>query len=121
MVAQASGQAAGYEEERGRALVSSLSALGYPMYVVPVGAVAKMGSFEPHEALLSRGDVVKWEPDLGDVIFFSHVWLSRKHPDPKGVQWHTLKAVFTSLSAGARKVNILWLHELTFGQIPSAQ
>lgn len=56
----------------------------FPMYVVKVADFLQMdGPPEAHHALLRKGLLHQWQPGLF-VIFVSHQWLGRSHPDPDG-------------------------------------
>ena len=56
-----------------RARNSLTSAVGYPMYVLPVRTLLNdMSSFVPHQDLLAQGKLVQATPDMaGRIIFVS--------------------------------------------------
>ncbi|CAE7254662.1 ANKHD1 [Symbiodinium pilosum] len=57
------------------------------MYVMFIDALLQLASLKPHEDLMKEGLLTKFAIGLGQVIFVSHQWLSRSHPDPSGAQF----------------------------------
>jgi len=87
-----------------------------PMWVIPLDKIFELDCFLPHETVLARGDIMQWEPGMGEVVFFSHVWLSNTHPDPNGVQWNVIKAASRKLQAG-HKIRVFWQQEFLYGAV----
>ena len=57
----------------------------YPMYAVPIDTLLAMDRLETHEELLRKNALVKVtidaNGDMPSVLFASHTWLDRGHPD----------------------------------------
>jgi len=77
----------------------------------------KLGSFLPHETLLSKGLLQEWQPSMkGKVIFVSHQWLSYAEPDPEEEHFKTLQRVLARLLAGeVPRVEENWSQWMVFG------
>ena len=74
-----------------------------PMWVVKVKDVFKMtGRLQPHQVLKEDGMLILRETLDGEVlvIFVSHQWLGRKHPDKKGEQLLVLQTVLKKIHKG---------------------
>ena len=61
----------------------------YPMYVVPLATLSGLEMLPTHEEMFD--DLVEWKRGMGAVLFCSHTWLGRSHPDPSGVKLALLK------------------------------
>mmetsp|Transcript_110509 Transcript_110509/g.312591 ORF Transcript_110509/g.312591 Transcript_110509/m.312591 type:complete len:624 (-) Transcript_110509:185-2056(-) len=87
----------------------------YDMYVLPVKLLLGMGELEPHQVLLSKGLLKKWEPSMdGKIIFVSHEWLGFGHADPAGEHFRTLKSVLQRLASGKVDVKTHWMAKLAY-------
>ena len=74
----------------------------FPMYVVKVadllrGKLTKHGQPRTHGFLLQENLLHEWMPGMC-VIFVSHQWLSKLHPDPEGQQFEVLRAALQSFA-----------------------
>eukprot|EP00397_Hematodinium_sp_SG-2012_P015545 GEMP01015832.1.p1 GENE.GEMP01015832.1~~GEMP01015832.1.p1 ORF type:complete len:639 (+),score=133.74 GEMP01015832.1:418-2334(+) len=73
----------------------------YPMYCVPLTVALEMDAVESHEALLARDVLVEHHPDdAKPVIFVSHQWVSKTHPDPDFTQFAILQKAIRRLLDG---------------------
>ena len=61
------------------------------MFTVPLHAVLKMTTMEPHEVLKERDELVEFQHSMGKAAFVSHQWVSVKHPDPDFRQMRVLQ------------------------------
>ena len=74
-----------------------------PMWVVKVKDVLMMtGRLQQHQALKEDGMLILRESLDGEVlvIFVSHQWLGRKHPDEKGEQLLVLQTILKKIHKG---------------------
>ncbi|CAK9021363.1 unnamed protein product [Durusdinium trenchii] len=75
-----------------------------PMWVVRVGHVLEMtGRLPPHQSLKAKGLLSQWSPEMF-VIFVSHQWLGRQHPDPMGEQLLVLQGVLKNIISRKLKI-----------------
>jgi hypothetical protein len=65
----------------------------YPMMVMRLDKVLTLTKLETHQTYLRRGDIVAYTEGM-QVIFGSHEWLARGHPDPHMDQFRVLQEVF---------------------------
>eukprot|EP00397_Hematodinium_sp_SG-2012_P022102 GEMP01022878.1.p1 GENE.GEMP01022878.1~~GEMP01022878.1.p1 ORF type:complete len:625 (+),score=135.84 GEMP01022878.1:282-2156(+) len=71
------------------------------MYCVPLTVALEMDAVESHEALLARDVLVEHHPDdANPVIFVSHQWVSKTHPDPDFTQFAILQKAIRRLLDG---------------------
>jgi len=75
------------------------------MYVKSVLDVLKISMLTPHEELLSTGRLREFTPEMV-VIFISHQWLGRKHPDLHMKQFRVLQAGLAHLVAGTADLGV---------------
>lgn len=83
----------------------------FPMYVVKASGrclgrralevrdFLEMGVPESHHVLLRKGLLHKWRPGMS-VIFVSHQWLARNHPDPFGQHAAVLRGILQGVLDG---------------------
>ena len=74
----------------------------YPMFLLPVAGLLGLAKLESHQALLRRGELVRYDPGrhAGRIIFVSHTWAGYAHPDPENEQLHCLKRVLQRMMRG---------------------
>ena len=74
----------------------------FPMYVLKVSDFLQMsGRPKAHSFLKDMLHV--WKPGMF-VIFVSHQWLSKKHPDPSGYQSEVLRSALQGLTDGSLRL-----------------
>jgi len=80
----------------------------FPMWVMPVSVLVDLdGELEPHQVQLEKGRLVIHEPGLKKkVIFVSHQWRGRSHPDVGRVQFKYLQDALRNLSKGVLPVSL---------------
>lgn len=79
--------------------------LEYPMYLLPVSTFMGMAGPPPcHQQLIREGLLVEYTPGMF-VIFVSHEWLTKSHPDPEGKQLHTARGAFRAFEEGRLSVD----------------
>jgi hypothetical protein len=61
--------------------LSTQSIRRYPMMVMSLHKVLSLTRLEQHQVYKERGDLVEYKDGM-QVIFASHEWVSRAHPDP---------------------------------------
>lgn len=106
--------------------ISTASDVKYDMYLIPFETLEKLTEDEsvllpPHQTLLDRGDLIKWESLAEDegatIVFVSHEWLGWKHPDPQSIQTRTLCAQLRNLKDGRhKKVQMSAIHRLVYNE-----
>jgi len=79
--------------------------LFYPMYLLPVEVLLSMTDIPPHQSLKDAGLLVCFEPNSKEfkdaaIIFVSHQWCSKTHPDPRFVQFPVLQAALKNMISG---------------------
>ena len=73
----------------------------FPMYVMKMSTFFDLNSMLSYEEMVADGRVFKWEPSMGDRVFFiSHQWTSFSHPDPKGEQLRTAQQLLRTIGDG---------------------
>ena len=99
------------KKARGRRVAPAATAPGvdetaveaqYPMFLLPVAGLMGLAELESHQALLRRGELVRYDPGrhAGRIIFVSHTWAGYAHPDPENEQLHCLKRVLQRMMRG---------------------
>ncbi len=90
--------------------------LAYPMYVIPVTTFLGLEEWVPHQDALEQGLLMEYDHDkMADkVLFISHQWAGWMHPDPKGTQMDSLKAVLRKLLDGTTSVRSNAILELRY-------
>ena len=69
------------------------------MMVLPVAKALELDAFPRHEDV--KDDLVEWKSGMADVAFFSHTWLSWRHPDSKSRQkWTLLRTLLRKAVGG---------------------
>ena len=94
--------------------------LKYPMWVLPMEAFLLMQGGPPlsHQELRDQG--LLREQQAGDfIIFLSHQWLSKPHPDPEGKQIEVFCNAIQGIIEGRVPVQTSILDELVGGKIGS--
>ena len=91
----------------------------HPMYVIRVSTLldSSFKSFRPHEELKAEGLLVEYQEEMSAecVLFCSHTWLRRAHPDNEaGVKLALLKAVLRRAVEGTLDVHGHWINHLTY-------
>ena len=92
---------------------------GFPMYVLPIKTLLSPSftSILPHEELRDAGALVEWQQGMAPVLFCSHTWLRRKHPDSETQdKFKTLTSVLKRILAGDLAVKPGWFVDLTYGK-----
>eukprot|EP00930_Biecheleria_cincta_P079663 TRINITY_DN6757_c0_g1_i1.p1 TRINITY_DN6757_c0_g1~~TRINITY_DN6757_c0_g1_i1.p1 ORF type:complete len:425 (-),score=62.22 TRINITY_DN6757_c0_g1_i1:965-2239(-) len=87
----------------------------YPLYCMKVEDLLEMNWLESHEELLAKGTIVQYEPGMV-VIFTSHEWLSRGHPDPYGDQFSVLQTFLKNAIEGNVRIQSYWMSFLYFNR-----
>ncbi|CAK9114348.1 Ankyrin-2 (ANK-2) (Ankyrin-B) (Brain ankyrin) (Non-erythroid ankyrin), partial [Durusdinium trenchii] len=78
----------------------------FPMYVVKMADLLQMkGTPKDHASLLKEKLLHQWEPGMF-VLFVSHQWLSRRHPDPSGQQLEVLQSALRGLMDGSLRLSL---------------
>jgi len=85
------------------------------MYVMSVADVLSLSELKPHAAMLEKGMIVQWSEGM-DVIFVSHQWLSRGHPDPEMKQFKVLQLGLQNIIAGRCRLDTHALSVLDLGK-----
>ena len=90
---------------RGVDVQSTVHECRYPLWAVKVSDFMRMsGKPEAHSILLARGLLYKWFPGMF-LIFVSHQWLSKEHPDPEGKQMEVLQKAIRGVIGGSLQVH----------------
>lgn len=89
------------------------AATAYPMYVMHVRDVLELTELSAHDKLLSAGKIVQFRAGM-IVIFVSHQWLGRTHPDPQMKQFRVLQGFLRNVLNGTCKVDLHWFSSLYF-------
>ena len=83
----------------------------HPMYVIPVRTLLdpSFTCFRPHEELKAEGLLVEYKDGMAEsVLFCSHTWLRRSHPDSQdGVKLALLRAVLKRAVEGTLDISRL--------------
>ena len=81
--------------------VSSMD-VKYPMFVIPVRKVLEFEAFPSHQDLLQQQVLIKFQRSkhTDAVIFVSHQWAGKDHPDPSSTQLRCLQRTLTRMIAG---------------------
>mmetsp|Transcript_36354 Transcript_36354/g.83851 ORF Transcript_36354/g.83851 Transcript_36354/m.83851 type:complete len:377 (-) Transcript_36354:224-1354(-) len=72
----------------------------FPMHVVPLDVFLSLCRLKPFQELLQEGALIKFHAQLGNVIFVSHQWLKKRHPDPYFQQTRVLQEALRNLLSG---------------------
>jgi len=77
----------------------------FPMYLVPGYVMMNIGpKLYPFEHMLKHGQLIKWRRNhQRTVVFVSHQWLSKHHPDPECKQLSVLQEALRNMAAGLLK------------------
>ena len=93
------------------------------MYVVPIKKILDPSfgfgdRIRSHEELKAEGLLVVYEEDMqGEVLFCSHTWLRRSHPDSvNGIKLTLLKQVLQRAVDGKLEIKPAWQCELVYGK-----
>ena len=87
------------------------------MFVISVKEFLALKHMLPHQALLRRGLLTAFNPELlGRILFVSHEWLSAAKPDPSSGQLECLQVALRRLMSGEVDVESFWIQQLVFGQ-----
>ncbi|CAE6923390.1 warA [Symbiodinium sp. CCMP2456] len=90
---------------RGADVQSTVHECRYPLWAVKVSDFLRMsGKPQAHSILLERGLLYKWFPGMF-LIFVSHQWLSKEHPDPEGHQLEVLQKAIRGVIGGSLQVH----------------
>lgn len=84
----------------------------HPMFVVKVTTLLapSFQRFRSHEELKAAGMLVEWREGMGAVLFCSHTWLRRAHPDSEaGDKFAMLTGLLRKIQAGQLDVHPNWL------------
>ena len=87
------------------------------MYVLSLPELLKLDHLVPHQELLRRGTLVKYDPDKheGRVIFMSHQWAGYDHPDPSDDQLKCLQRFLQRMVDGEiSRIETNWKQAVTF-------
>lgn len=79
--------------------------LRFPMHVVSVRDILVMIEVKPHQELMLGGKLHEFQPDM-TVIFISHQWTGRLHPDKHADQFKILQLALKNLIAGDTKLRV---------------
>jgi len=89
------------------------------MWVCPISEQLRLGRLTAFEELRERDvlvDNLGLKADLKrGVVFFSHVWLGRSHPDPQNVKYDLMCEVLERAQAGLLDFQMGFEEELTAG------
>mmetsp|Transcript_33356 Transcript_33356/g.109302 ORF Transcript_33356/g.109302 Transcript_33356/m.109302 type:complete len:646 (+) Transcript_33356:75-2012(+) len=85
----------------------SPDSLEYPLFAVSVKAAMTMSELKPHQHLMQDGMLTEWSPGMV-VIFVSHQWVARRHPDPLMKQFHVLQRFLRNTFDGKFKLETNW-------------
>ena len=75
----------------------------HPMYVIKISTLLapSFQHFRPHEELKASGMLTEWREGMGPVIFCSHTWLRKAHPDSEaGEKFSLLVGLLRRIRAG---------------------
>jgi len=75
----------------------------------------ELHELRPHDDLLKAGKLKEWQPGML-MIFVSHQWRGRKHPDPGMKQFHVLQGCLRNIIAGKCMVESNWMSFLYFNR-----
>ena len=114
--------------EKARALRSaSHRTMAHPMYVVPIKKILDPSfgfgdHIRSHEELKAEGLLVVYEEEMESaVLFCSHTWLRRSHPDnAKGIKFALLKKVLQRAVDGQLELKPAWQCDLVYGKAARA-
>lgn len=81
----------------------------YPMFAAPLGKVLEMKTHEAHQVLKRSGTVVQVNGSIDPVIFVSHQWCGKTHPDPSFEQFAVLQQALRNVIAGRVQIETNWL------------
>ncbi|OLQ14437.1 hypothetical protein AK812_SmicGene1416 [Symbiodinium microadriaticum] len=76
----------------------------FPMHVVPLDVFLSLRRLKPFQELYQEGKLVKFHAQMGNVIFVSHQWLKKMHPDPHFQQTRVLQEALVNLLSGRSRV-----------------
>ena len=78
-------------------------------YLLPVPALLEMDAMLDHQELLRRRKLVTYTEAScsGRVMYVSHAWISRSHPDPRREHFTALRTLLARLAAGDKDVALL--------------
>ncbi|CAK9114344.1 Serine/threonine-protein phosphatase 6 regulatory ankyrin repeat subunit B (PP6-ARS-B) (Serine/threonine-protein phosphatase 6 regulatory subunit ARS-B) (Ankyrin repeat domain-containing protein 44) [Durusdinium trenchii] len=80
--------------------------MSFPMYLVKISDFLQMrGTPKDHAFLLQEDLLHQWQPGMF-VLFVSHQWLSRLHPDPGGQQMEVLRLALEGLMDGSLRLSL---------------
>jgi len=85
---------------------AGVAGLHFPMYVVRMQDLLEMTEVAPHNELLAQGKLHKYEPGMGAVVFVSHQWCGKKHPDPDFKQFKVFQSALRNFFAGS--ITVEW-------------
>ena len=90
----------------------------HPMFVIPVSTILAPSflHFRSHEELKEAGHLVEYQDWMEEsVLFCSHTWLRRNHPDnEQGVKFALLRAVLQRAVEGTLDIGPHWFTGLVF-------
>ena len=90
----------------------------HPMFVIPVGTILAPSflHFRSHEELKQAGHLVEYKDWMEEsVLFVSHTWLRRSHPDnDRGGKFALLRAVLQRAVDGKLDINPHWFTGMVF-------
>jgi len=79
----------------------------YPMFVVRVSDFMGMEQAFPHDDLMAKGLVDRFDSHMGEVaVFVSHQWCGTRHADPHFRQLRVLQQAFERMAAGSSRVYV---------------
>lgn len=87
----------------------------FPMYVMKISDALDLVQLDNHDKLLQQKKIVEWQDGM-IVIFVSHQWLSRAHPDKQMQQFAVLQGALRSLISGSTSVNMCPITATNFVQ-----
>mmetsp|Transcript_25292 Transcript_25292/g.64466 ORF Transcript_25292/g.64466 Transcript_25292/m.64466 type:complete len:161 (+) Transcript_25292:65-547(+) len=93
----------------------SPDSLEYPLFAVSVKAAMTMSELKPHQHLMQDGMLTEWSPGMV-VIFVSHQWVPRRHPDPLMKQFRVLQRLLRNVFDGKCKIQTFWITTVTFNK-----
>lgn len=71
----------------------------FPMYVTPTKTVLEWDSLVAHETALREGMIRVSQPE-DVVVFWSHEWLGRDHPDPENAHLRCMQGLLQRIAGG---------------------
>jgi hypothetical protein len=72
----------------------------FPMYLMSMDTFLGLEMMQPHEDLMAKGLLYEWKPEMSNVFFFSHQWVSFTHPDPAAEQLGCAQRAMRNIVAG---------------------